>query len=170
MLKEARIDFDQLIHLSLKELKANLKDLSPSDSKFLMRKRRQCKNIQSAGNCRKKQKYESEQKDLVIAQLRQEIEQFELMEEKYRRDNQRLENSLVLANHQRSKKTISNYKRMEEQIIQYTQNFQSQITHIQNMVKMNQPKDCIQNELSRLSHYISDFSSEYGPLDLSIKR
>ena len=132
-----------------------------------MRKRRQCKNIQSAGNCRKKQKYESEQKDLVIAQLRQEME---LMEEKYRRDNQRLENSLVLANQQRSKKTISNYERMEEQIIQYTQNFQSQITNIQNMVKMNQPKDCIQNELSRLSHYISDFSSEYGPLDLSIKR
>ena len=163
----ARIDFDQLIHLSLKELKSNLKNLSSSDSKFLMRKRRQCKNIQSAGNCRKKQKYESEQKDLVIAQLRQEME---LMEEKYRRDNQRLENSLVLANQQRSKLTISHYKEKEEQIIRYTQNFQSQITHIQNMVKMNKPKDCIQNELSRLSHYISEFSSEYGPLDLSIKR
>ena len=167
MLQEANLDFDQLIHLRLKELKENLKDLNPSDSKFLMRKRRQCKNIKSADNCRRRQKIESKEKDLVISQLRKEIE---LIQETHRKERQKLEESLIFSKHEEIERSILNSEKIDSKIILYAQTFQKHISHIQNVVRMDKPKIILQEELSKLAESIADFSNEFGlPLDLSIK-
>ena len=164
----ANIDFDQLIHLRLKELKENLKDLSPGDSKFLMRKRRQCKNIKSADNCRRRQKNESKEKDLVISQLRKEIV---LIEERHKKDRQRLEESLILTNNEGLERSMSTFGNKEKEVIKYAKMFQEHILDIQIMVRLDKPKLCLQEELSKLAANIADFSSYFElPLDLSIKK
>merc|ERR1712062_336675 len=158
LLQEANIDFDQLIHLRLKELKENLKDLSPGDSKFLMRKRRQCKNIKSADNCRRRQKIESKEKDLVISQLRKEIV---LIEERHKKERQRLEEFLIIRNHEGLEKSMSTFGNKEKEVIKYAKMFQEHILDIQIMVRLDKPKLCLQEELSKLAADIADFSSYF---------
>ena len=132
-----------------------------------MRKRRQCKNIKSADNCRRRQKIESKEKDLVISQLRKEIV---LIEERHQRERQKLEEALILSNNENMERSLSTFGNKEKEVILYTQTVQKHISHIQHAVRLDKPKVYLQEELSKLAESIADFSSEFGlPLDLSIK-